>query len=153
MKDEAGRCCPVALMTARGSVHRGSVAARLWGKSLEIRDSPGPRERVLGWPGVESNKNRAIDAPPLASSAGLWLYSTPLTGTDSTSRPHPPAVFTKEGSPMAAESEFSTVLGPDVFVKGELSFEKAVRLQGRIEGSVRTPGKLHIDREAKVQAD
>lgn len=55
---------------------------------------------------------------------------------------------------MAAESsEFSTVLGPDVFFKGELSFEKGVRLQGKLEGSVRTPGKLHIEREAKVQAD
>ena len=52
-----------------------------------------------------------------------------------------------------ADSEFSTVLGPDVVFKGELSFEKPVRLQGKLEGSVRTPGKLHIDREAKVQAD
>jgi cytoskeletal protein CcmA (bactofilin family) len=52
-----------------------------------------------------------------------------------------------------AETDFSTVLGPDVVFKGELSFEKAVRLQGKLEGSVRTPGKLHIDREAKVQAD
>ena len=54
---------------------------------------------------------------------------------------------------MAADSEFSTVLGPDVVFKGELSFEKPVRLQGKLEGSVRTPGKLHIDREAKMQAD
>jgi cytoskeletal protein CcmA (bactofilin family) len=55
---------------------------------------------------------------------------------------------------MAADhNEFSTVLGPDVFFKGELSFEKGVRLQGKLEGSVRTPGKLHIEREAKVQAD
>lgn len=52
-----------------------------------------------------------------------------------------------------AENDFSTVLGPDVVFKGELNFEKPVRLQGRLEGSVRTPGKLHIDREAKVQAD
>lgn len=52
-----------------------------------------------------------------------------------------------------ADNDYSTVLGPDVVFKGELSFEKAVRLQGRLEGSVRTPGKLHIDREAKVQAD
>lgn len=52
-----------------------------------------------------------------------------------------------------AETDYSTVLGPDVVFKGELSFEKAVRLQGKLEGSVRTPGKLHVDREAKVQAD
>ena len=54
---------------------------------------------------------------------------------------------------MAAEHDYSTVLGPDVVFKGELSFEKAVRLQGRLEGSVRTPGKLHVDREAKMQAE
>ena len=52
-----------------------------------------------------------------------------------------------------AENEYSTVLGPDVVFKGELSFEKAVRLQGRLEGNVKTPGRLHVDREAKMQAD
>ena len=52
-----------------------------------------------------------------------------------------------------ADAEYSTVLGPDVVLKGELSFEKALRLQGRLEGNVRTPGKLHVDREAKMQAD
>lgn len=52
-----------------------------------------------------------------------------------------------------ADQEFSTVLGPDVIIKGEMSFEKAVRLQGRLEGNVKTPGKLHVDREAKLAAD
>ena len=52
-----------------------------------------------------------------------------------------------------ADAEYSTVLGPDVVFKGELSFEKALRLQGRLEGNIKTPGKLHVDREAKLQAD
>ena len=52
-----------------------------------------------------------------------------------------------------ADTEYSTVLGPDVVLKGELAFEKALRLQGRLEGTVRTPGRLHVDREAKLMAD
>lgn len=50
-------------------------------------------------------------------------------------------------------NDFPTVLGPDASFKGELSFEKGLRLQGRLEGKINTPGRLHISREAKMQAD
>jgi cytoskeletal protein CcmA (bactofilin family) len=49
--------------------------------------------------------------------------------------------------------EFPTVLGPDASFKGELSFEKGMRLQGRFEGKINTPGRLHIAKEAKMGAD
>jgi cytoskeletal protein CcmA (bactofilin family) len=49
--------------------------------------------------------------------------------------------------------EFPTVLGPDANFKGELSFEKGLRLQGKFEGKINTPGRLHVAREAKLQAD
>lgn len=49
--------------------------------------------------------------------------------------------------------EFPTVLGPDAVFKGELTFEKGMRVQGRIEGKINTPGRLHIAKEAKVSAD
>jgi cytoskeletal protein CcmA (bactofilin family) len=52
-----------------------------------------------------------------------------------------------------ADQEFTTVLGPDVSIKGELTFEKAVRLQGKFEGEVRTGGILHVDREATMTGD
>lgn len=52
-----------------------------------------------------------------------------------------------------ADQEYTTVLGPDVAFKGELSFEKGLKLQGTIEGQVNTPGRLHIDREAKITGD
>lgn len=52
-----------------------------------------------------------------------------------------------------ADTEYPTVLGPDVSFKGELTFEKAVKLQGRFEGEVRTGGILHIDREAQLTGD
>jgi cytoskeletal protein CcmA (bactofilin family) len=54
---------------------------------------------------------------------------------------------------MADIGEFPTVLGPDATFKGELSFEKGLRLQGRVEGRITTGGKLHIAKEAKMSAD
>ncbi len=49
--------------------------------------------------------------------------------------------------------DFQTVLGPDATFKGELTYEKGMRLHGRIEGKVTTAGRLHIAKEAKMQAD
>jgi cytoskeletal protein CcmA (bactofilin family) len=53
----------------------------------------------------------------------------------------------------AGNQEFPTILGPDANFKGELNFEKGMRLQGRFEGKIATPGRLHIAKEAKMQAD
>ena len=49
--------------------------------------------------------------------------------------------------------DYPTTLGPDASFKGELSFEKWLRLQGRFEGKINTPGRLHVAKEAKMQAD
>jgi len=49
--------------------------------------------------------------------------------------------------------EFPTVLGPDVIFKGELTFEKGMKVQGRIEGKINTAGRLHIAKEGKIAAD
>ena len=49
--------------------------------------------------------------------------------------------------------EFSTILGPDANFKGELSFEKGMRLIGKFEGKVNTPGRIHVSKEAKMNAD
>lgn len=53
----------------------------------------------------------------------------------------------------AGGQEFPTILGPDANFKGELSFEKGMRLMGRFEGKLNTPGRLHVAREAKMAAD
>jgi cytoskeletal protein CcmA (bactofilin family) len=49
--------------------------------------------------------------------------------------------------------DFPTVLGPDANFKGELTFEKGMRLQGRFEGKINTAGRVHIAKEARLQAD
>ncbi len=49
--------------------------------------------------------------------------------------------------------DYSTILGPDATIKGEVSFEKGLRLHGRIEGKVTTQGRLHVAKEARLMAD
>jgi cytoskeletal protein CcmA (bactofilin family) len=55
-----------------------------------------------------------------------------------------------ESSP---QQEFSTVIGPDVQIKGSLTFEKPARIHGQVEGTITTPGRVLIAREGKVVAD
>ena len=50
-------------------------------------------------------------------------------------------------------AEFPTIIGPDATFKGELSFDKGLRLQGKFEGKINTPGRLHVAKEAKMNAD
>ena len=51
------------------------------------------------------------------------------------------------------ESEYPTVIGSDAKFKGELSFEKSVRVLGQFEGQISTKGTLEIADGAMVQAD
>ena len=50
-------------------------------------------------------------------------------------------------------NDFPTTLGPDATFKGDLSYDKGMRLQGKFEGHILTPGRLHVTKEAKMQAD
>jgi cytoskeletal protein CcmA (bactofilin family) len=49
--------------------------------------------------------------------------------------------------------DFPTTIGTDATFKGELTFEKGLRLHGRLEGKVNTAGRLHVAKEAKMYAD
>jgi cytoskeletal protein CcmA (bactofilin family) len=51
------------------------------------------------------------------------------------------------------QQEFPTVIGQDASFKGELTFEKGLRLIGKFEGRITTAGRLHIAKEARLQAD
>ena len=50
-------------------------------------------------------------------------------------------------------NDFPTILGPDANFKGELTYEKGMRIQGKFEGHIMTPGRLHVTKEAKMAAD
>jgi cytoskeletal protein CcmA (bactofilin family) len=43
-----------------------------------------------------------------------------------------------------------SVLGPDVVIKGTVTFERAVRLQGRLEGNAAGSGSFHVAQEGKL---
>lgn len=43
-----------------------------------------------------------------------------------------------------ARSEYGTILGPDAKFKGELSFDSAAKVQGSIEGAIKSKGKVLI---------
>jgi cytoskeletal protein CcmA (bactofilin family) len=49
--------------------------------------------------------------------------------------------------------EFPTIIGPDASFKGELQFEKGLRLMGKFEGRIMSNGRLHVAKEARMQAD
>lgn len=51
-----------------------------------------------------------------------------------------------------ARSDYGTVLGPDAKFKGELTFDTAAMVQGAIEGSVKTKGKLFIADGSRCKA-
>ncbi|MHC4137484.1 MAG: bactofilin family protein [Planctomycetota bacterium] len=51
------------------------------------------------------------------------------------------------------QGDFTTVIGPDAVFKGELSFEKGVRVDGKIEGKITTKGHLGVSQGGKLQAD
>ena len=55
--------------------------------------------------------------------------------------------------PDNTQPDFPTIIGPDASFKGELSFEKGLRLMGKFEGRISSPGRLHIAKEARLQAD
>ena len=52
-----------------------------------------------------------------------------------------------------SSGDFTTVIGADAVFKGELEFEKGVRVDGRIEGKIATKGQLAVSQAGKLQAD
>lgn len=51
------------------------------------------------------------------------------------------------------ENEFPTIIGPDAKFKGELSFEKSVKVLGTFEGQIKTAGSLEVAPGARILAD
>ena len=49
--------------------------------------------------------------------------------------------------------DYPTVIGSDAVFKGELSFDKGVRVDGRVEGKITTKGHLAVAQGGKLQAD
>jgi len=56
---------------------------------------------------------------------------------------------------MAAEitADCATVIGNDVVIKGEITVEKGLRVDGQIEGAVTTKGKVHVGKTGTLNAE
>lgn len=52
-----------------------------------------------------------------------------------------------------ANGEYPTILGADARFKGELEFDKGVRLLGTFDGSIKSKGRLHVAPGAKLNAE
>ena len=53
----------------------------------------------------------------------------------------------------SGSQDYPTILGTDASFKGELSFEKGLKLHGKLEGKITSTGRLHVAKEARLQAD
>lgn len=55
---------------------------------------------------------------------------------------------------MAGEAnDCATVIGNDVVIKGEITVEKGLRVDGLIEGAVTTKGKVHVGKTGQLSAE
>jgi cytoskeletal protein CcmA (bactofilin family) len=57
------------------------------------------------------------------------------------------------GENKVSDNDFPTIIGPDAKFKGELSFEKGVKILGSFEGRISTKGNLVVASEGAIQAD
>jgi cytoskeletal protein CcmA (bactofilin family) len=66
------------------------------------------------------------------------------------------STFTEENSPINTDlvvEEPETIIGKDVSFKGELSFERFVRINGYFEGTLNAKGKLIVGTSGIVKSD
>jgi cytoskeletal protein CcmA (bactofilin family) len=51
-----------------------------------------------------------------------------------------------------SNTEFGTIIGPDASFKGELNFDSAAKVLGKIEGSITSKARIHIAEGAACRA-
>jgi cytoskeletal protein CcmA (bactofilin family) len=87
------------------------------------------------------------------------VASTPYPGDNLSERPHAPFSTGLMNStivrhqPEEASDEPETVIAPQVEIKGSLSFQRHLRIDGSFEGELRSSGKLVIGPTGSVKAD
>ncbi len=52
-----------------------------------------------------------------------------------------------------SNAEYPTTIGPDVFIKGHMQFEKGIRLLGRFEGEITSKGNLVAEEGSKMAGE
>ena len=54
---------------------------------------------------------------------------------------------------MADAPRTETLIGSDVSIKGEMSFDGSMRIEGKVEGKIASKGKISFGQGAQVTAD
>ena len=55
--------------------------------------------------------------------------------------------------PAENSADCATVIGNDVVIKGEITVEKGLRVDGQIEGAVTTKGRVHVGKTGTLNAE
>jgi cytoskeletal protein CcmA (bactofilin family) len=55
--------------------------------------------------------------------------------------------------PSTAKDEFSTIIGADAQFKGDLSFQGGVKIDGQLEGTIQTPGRVLVSKGGRLKAE
>lgn len=55
--------------------------------------------------------------------------------------------------PADNSADCATVIGNDVVIKGEITVEKGLRVDGQIEGAVTTKGRVHVGKTGQLNAE
>jgi cytoskeletal protein CcmA (bactofilin family) len=55
--------------------------------------------------------------------------------------------------PADNSADCATVIGNDVVIKGEITVEKGLRVDGQIEGAVTTKGRVHVGKTGTLNAE
>jgi len=50
-------------------------------------------------------------------------------------------------------NDFTTVIGADVSIKGDISVERGLRMDGQLDGSLTTKGKVLVGKSAQLKAE
>src|SRR5690625_1422203 len=58
-----------------------------------------------------------------------------------------------ESNNLTANNHPDTVIGADSYLKGELTFEKAARIDGKFDGQITGKGELHVGKDAQCKSD
>lgn len=58
-----------------------------------------------------------------------------------------------ESNGITTDQNQSTVIGADSYLKGELTFEKSARIDGKFDGQITGKGELQVGKNAKCKSD
>ena len=95
----------------------------------------------------------AAEGPADASSVSQAPASAATTGIAPAGLSWNPVRQAEDGRARSAAVGEESLIGPDDYFSGNYKSNRAVRVQGRVEGSIESRGQILIEERAQVRAD